>query len=336
MRILRRLQCLVVAALVIGLSHMGLTAYADQPRRVLILPDAFTDGTDALFEALKSAGYDVTLSQAVEFNWDGTNPHLTGFDAVIHLNGATSHTPLAIQTQVALVEFVRNGGNFIGSQFNGYEQADKRQIDMPDLVLQLWPHPDNCNECEMEWAVVPGQERHPVLKGVPGTFTFFADAHDAGPLVEFPANPALVLMTSPAAGPAVTVREFGLGRVVNFSFAPNSSTDLTLQDPNIQLLYVNAVAWQGDTLEQSIEILTDDVRELVNDGALKPVPGFFLILRLKTAQRQLDEGNRRAAVFLLGKFNYHTEDLINDGSLAESEGQPLVDAARKIIEDIKQ
>jgi len=48
----------------------------------------------------------------------------------------------------------------------------------------------------------------------------------------------------------------------------------------------------------------------------------------------LDEGNRRAAVFLLGKFNYHTEDLINDGSLAESEGQPLVDAARKIIEDI--
>jgi len=331
-----RLPSLVVTAVVFGLSFMGLAVYADQPRRVIILPDAYTDGTIALLEALKSAGFDVTLCQAVEFKWDGTNPHLIGFDAVIHLNGATSHTPLSIEAQYALVDFVKNGGNFIGSQFNGYEQADKRQIDMPDLVLQLWPHPDNCKECEMEWAVVPGQEGHPVLKDVPGTFTFFADAHDAGPLVEFPVNPALVLMTSPAAGPAVTVREFGRGLVVNFSFATNTSTDLTLQDPNIQLLYINAVAWRGHRLEQSIEILTDDVRELVTDGALKPVQGFFLILRLKIAQRQLDEGHRRAAVFLLGKFNYHTEDLIYDGSLVESEGQPLIEAALKIIEDIKQ
>jgi hypothetical protein len=30
---------------------------------------------------------------------------------------------------------------------------------------------------------------------------------------------------------------------VNFSIAPNYSTTSTLEDPNIQRLYINAVAW---------------------------------------------------------------------------------------------
>jgi hypothetical protein len=272
----------------------------------------------------------------VEFKWDSTNPPLTDFDAVIHLNGATFHTPLSVEAQRALVDFVYNGGNFIGGQFNGFEQANKQQIDMPDLVLQLWPHPDNCNECYMTWQVAPGQERHPVLKGAPDAFTFYADAHDAGPLVEFPVNPSVVLMTSPAGGPAVTVREFGQGRVVNFSSATNTSTDLTLQDPNIQQLYINAVSWKGYPLEESIGILIDEVKELVKDGSLKPIQGFFLIMRLRIAQRQLDKGRPRVAVFLLGKFTDHIENLIDDGNLAASEGQPLIDAAVGIIEDSKQ
>jgi len=42
------------------------------------------------------------------------------------------------------------------------------------------------------------------------------------------------------------------------------------------------------------------------------------------------------AVFLLGKFTDNLEDLIDDGNLEVSEGQPLIDAALGIIEDIKQ
>ena len=160
MRKMMRLQILVIVTVVFGLSILGATAYADQAQRVLILPDAYTDGTEALVKALESAGYKVTLSGGVEFEWDGTNPRLNNFDAVIHLNGATFHTPLSIEAQFALVDFVKNGGNFIGGQFNGFEQANKQQIDMPDLVLQLWPWPDNCNECYMTWQVAPGQKRH--------------------------------------------------------------------------------------------------------------------------------------------------------------------------------
>ena len=91
------------------------------------------------------------------------------------------------------------------------------QVDMPDLILQSWPSPDNCAGCDMIWKVVPGQKAHPMLAGVPGGFTFFADAYDDGPLIDFADNPSTVLMTLPGGGPAVTVREFGNGRIVNFS-----------------------------------------------------------------------------------------------------------------------
>lgn len=64
---------------------------------------------------------------------------MAGFDVVIHLNGPTFYTPLPVTAQTALVEFVRNyGGGFIGGQLNRYEQVSEQQVDMSDLVLQLW------------------------------------------------------------------------------------------------------------------------------------------------------------------------------------------------------
>jgi hypothetical protein len=58
-------------------------------------------------------------------------------------------------------------------------------------------------------------------------------------------------MQVPTGRPAVLVRQFGSGRVVNFSFAPNYYFDdlgnihdpVTLQDPTVQQLYINAVSW---------------------------------------------------------------------------------------------
>ncbi len=94
----------------------------------------------------------------------------------------------------------------------------------------------------MTYSVVAGQESHPVLAGIPSPFTFFADGHDAGSLVVFGTDPSTVLMRSPGLGPAVTVREFENGRVVSFSHAANFGLQGdTLQDSNIQKLYINAV-----------------------------------------------------------------------------------------------
>ena len=211
---------------------------------ILLLADVSAPSTDALVKALTTAGNTVTV-HTPEYTWDTTNPPLAGFNCVVHLDGATYFIPLPPQSQTALENFVNNGGGFIASQWDGYERSQNIQTDLPDLVLQLWAtaSSQNCGGCNVTYNVVPGQENHPVLAGVPSSFTFFADAHDASAAVPFTTNPSTVLMTVPAGGPAVLVRQFGNGRVVNFSWAPNYNTTLTLLDPNVQRLYTNAASW---------------------------------------------------------------------------------------------
>jgi hypothetical protein len=215
---------------------------------ILLLADVNGPSTDALVNALTAAGNTVAV-HAPEYTWDTTNPSLTNFNCVIHLDGATYATPLPAQSQAALESFVNNGGGFIGSQWDGFERARGIQTGMPNLVLQLWGFANgeqDCGPCSVTYNVVPGQENHPVLAGVPSSFTFSADGQSAGSAVQFATNPSTVLMRIPAGGPAVLVRSFGNGRVVNFSWAPNYLSTKTLLDPNVQKLYINAVNWVAD------------------------------------------------------------------------------------------
>lgn len=217
------------------------------PALLLLVDRDESAGTTALMDTLSAAGFNVTPRPGPEYTWDATNPPLTGFDCVVHLNGGSStwRTPLPVTAQMSLVDFVRNGGGFIGSQWNGYERSVGQQIDMNDLVLQLWNNPgsNNCFVCSMTWTAEAGQEGHPVLDGVPSVFGFFAGGHDAGDQVQFGVDPSTVLMRSPAGGPAVLVREYANGRVVNFSHAANYGGSLTLQNINILKLYTNAASW---------------------------------------------------------------------------------------------
>lgn len=231
----------LVLALTLTFANLSLAAPGAS---VLILVDANGPGTSALTAALAGVGNSVTVRPPPEYTWNGTNPSLAGFNCVIHLDGATFDTPLPVGSQTLLETFVSGGGGFIASQWDGYERAIGQQTSMNNLVLQLWPYPDNCGGCSMTWTRVLAQAGHPVLTGIPSPFTFNADGHDAGALVVFGVNPSTVLMTSPGGGPAVTVRQFGSGRVVNFSHAANyAGTQLTLQNSTIQALYINAVGW---------------------------------------------------------------------------------------------
>ena len=216
--------------------------------KVLILSDVDGPATTALATGIVNAGFHVGLRQAPEYNWSASNPSLDGYDAVIHLNGFTYNVPLGAATQSALVAFVNNGGGFIGSQWNGYEEVAGQQTGMSDLVLLGTgaPGSDSCGLCDVTYTTVAGQENHPVLVGIPSPFTFRADGHDASPKAV--ADPAIVvLMQSPSGGPAVLVRQVEAGRVVNFSFAPNyadfQADRRTLDDPQVQQLYINAVRW---------------------------------------------------------------------------------------------
>lgn len=219
---------------------------------VLILADADLATTSALADTLTEAGFQVTIRSAPEYTWTGADPELAGFNAVIHLNGSTYDRTLELPAQEALSSFVQNGGGFIAAQWNGFESTPA----MADLVLQTvggvadGPEQD-CAACPVNYTTVAGQENHPVLAGLGGGFSFTADGHDAGPAVEFESNPSTPLMRVTGGGPGVLVREFGSGKIVSFSFAPNYPLDesgelrtpTTLNDSNIKRLYINAVRW---------------------------------------------------------------------------------------------
>ena len=233
-----------------SLSVAVASATAATGPKVLILDDAEGVSTATLASSVAAAGFQVTSRLAPEYTWDGTNPALTGFAAVIHLDGATWNIPLPVSAQTALTSFVQNGGGFIGAQWNGYE-ATVSQTAMPNLVLQTYGFTGKEQECagatcHPTYTTVAGQAGHPVLRGIPSPFTFQADGHHAGPIVSFATNPSTVLMQVSSGAPAVLVRNFGSGKVVNFSFAPNyavGGAGRTLLDPNVLQLYVNALYW---------------------------------------------------------------------------------------------
>lgn len=219
---------------------------------VLVLADTDVVSTNALTTSLANGGAQVTVRPGPEYTWDGTNPSLDGFDVVVHLNGSSYEAGLTVQGQNALASFVSNGGGYVGAKWNGFED----QPQMNDLVLQGFggtpTGPEqSCGFCQITYEAAAAAAGHPVLAGLPASFTFTADGHDAGPQVEFASNPSTVLMRVPSGAAAVLVREIGGGRIVNLSIAPNYYFDdlgniqdpVTLQDPNIQLLYLNAVTW---------------------------------------------------------------------------------------------
>jgi hypothetical protein len=214
---------------------------------VLILADVDGPGPNALAAALTAANNTVTLRPAPEYTWDSTNPSIDQYNCIVHLNGATPYNSKPVQAQTALESFVQSGkGGYIGGQWDGYDRFFGYAGNMPDLILRSWDTADsgNCGLCTITYNLVPGQQNHPVLSGLPSSFTFFADGHDASDAIGYTSQPSIALMTVPNGGPAVLVRTFGSGRVVSFSVAPDyAGSQQSLQDPNIQKLFVNAVAW---------------------------------------------------------------------------------------------
>jgi hypothetical protein len=228
-----------------GVSALG---PANGPK-VLILADADGPSTSALASSLTAAGYQVTSRPAPENTWNGSDPALTGFDAVIHLDGVTWPEPLPAAAQSELSTFVLNGGGYIGSQWIGYEQSTGKQTRMPNLVLLGYGNSgkeQECARCTVTYNLAPGHAHHPVVAGLPPSFTFSADGHHAGPVIPFLDNPSTMLMRIPSGNAAVIVRQYGYGKVVNFSFSANyglGGAGRTLLDPNVQRLYLNALRW---------------------------------------------------------------------------------------------
>lgn len=236
---------------------------AEARPRVLLLEDArATAGSAALANALNASGFDV-VRIVPEYAWNGTNPSLTDFVAVVHLDGDSYGQPLSTSAQQALTNFVVAGGGYVAGQWVGFERVIGTMTAMPDLILLSHGGPGNCGHCTVTYTLAASHlATHPVLEGVPATFTFFADGHDDA-VSGFFSNPPMVLMQTGTGGAGVLVREFGAGRVVNFSVAPGyantcqSFQPCVLRDASVvRQLYVNAVKWASQNANVDTEAPT--------------------------------------------------------------------------------
>ncbi len=209
-------------------------------------------GTQALITALEAAGNTVALSNKTQHQYTALNPAPADFDAVVHLNGNTTSSLNVMKSSAVLklLDYVQNqGGGFISSEnteaqieipFVGLNRA------MEDLMLldrvDGPPQPYG----PMTVTKVPAQLNHPLLTGLQNQFSFTGNRMNSQ-LRPYGSQPATVLLTDDVGAPAAAVRDFGIGRVVTFHHAGNfrsvGNLSTTLQDPDVQQLYVNAVRW---------------------------------------------------------------------------------------------
>jgi hypothetical protein len=85
---------------------------------------------------------------------------------------------------------------------------------------------------------------------------------------------------------------------------------------------------------ERIQTLIDEVEELSAAGTLTAGQADWLIRKLEAAIASIDRGNTRPACNHLQQFIRRVEGYIDEGTLSPGEGQPLIDAARNIREQL--
>lgn len=211
-------------------------------KNVLLLWDTDNANTQNLKTAIETAGFNVTMPDVPEHQWDGTNPSLDGFDAVIHLNGTTYSYGLPLSAQNALLDFVQVQGKlFVHSEWDAYELDDysTHPALAPIVILQR----NSGYQSAITYNTVPGYESHPVLQGIPSSFIIDYAGHNMGQVRYYDTYPAETLVTDQDGNAAVAVRELENGRVVGFGHAGNYAESNSLSDENVQKLYINALNW---------------------------------------------------------------------------------------------
>ena len=96
----------------------------------------------------------------------------------------------------------------------------------------------------------------------------------------------------------------------------------------------NVLKISPPTPQEQNELLIDEVEALVTTGVLNPGQGNALIAKLEAAIRKLNQGNVNAAINQLQAFINQVNAFINGGILSPEEGQPLIDAANNIINQL--
>ena len=88
------------------------------------------------------------------------------------------------------------------------------------------------------------------------------------------------------------------------------------------------------TPAEQIAALTDAVNNLAAAGKLKRGNAQSVLTKLDNAARQLTQGHENVAAQMLGQFVQKVAELVAGGALSNSDGQALIDAARKVIDQL--
>ena len=224
-------------------------------QNVLIIYDDSPTNTNtlALKTSLQNQGFQVTISAASESFWNNTNPSLTGFHAVIHLNGSTYATEMPIAGQAALVNFVQNeGGVYVGFEWNAYQVSESEMLTMVDLIPIVRSSGQTQN---ITYTTVPAQASHPVLSGIPASFSLTNTGANIGSMRAYGTDPAVTLMMQ-ASNAGLVYRAFGTGHVLMFSHAGNyvqsGASGAALSDTIVGQLIYNMIEEYADTKKRSL------------------------------------------------------------------------------------
>lgn len=276
-----RLARLLLAALLVACGPAVwagpnvLVLWDDDQDQVENTPPVAADlnaGTQALVSALENAGISVSFSDFNQSFYNGTSPAPDNFDAVIHLNGNTTSTidVMPTSTVVKLLNYVENLGGAIVTSENTEAQLSIPFVGLTVLMEDLMlldreagaPPPYGTISC----TPAPGFENHPLLNGLTPPITFVGGRMRAQ-LRNYASEPAMVVLHDEAGLSAAAVRDFGNGRVVSFhhtgNFRSQGNFSTTLEEPNVQRLYINAVLW-GDQHAPSVVSITKEKNGAAN------------------------------------------------------------------------
>jgi hypothetical protein len=210
-------------------------------KNVLIIADDSPSGTATLAAALTAAGFTTTTTTVPSYQYNGTNPPLTGFGAVVVLAGGPGNTsfqtdmPAAGQT--ALLNFVNTAGNgLVMTEWGTYQVNGGRWQILSPLVLLTRV---SAYSGQVDYTVDSAFVTHPVWNGLPSTFTF-ASTSNVG-IAKLGAGVKRIA-GSAAAVDAVVLRDSPVGRVVHVAHAGNYAPN-GWSNPNIQKLVANSVNW---------------------------------------------------------------------------------------------
>lgn len=211
--------------------------FIDLNNLVMILWDEKTPSLDLLKTALTNEGYEVQYSPKVEFEYDGSS--LSEFGAVIHLDGTTYASAPSAVAQRALVQYVKDGGKYIGIGWHAYELSQGRYADMRELILLSYIY-GGSNSISKKAGM-----SHPLLEGLPAQFVPQCSISSGNVLNEDKEKMPELLMqdSSDSDRYVLAAKSLGAGLVIDFSISGNYNQGTCLAQKEIQRVILNAMAW---------------------------------------------------------------------------------------------